>query len=71
MFFLKIFFLLLQLMMTAVTAIHQKVYVERLKKLELNKAEIRKIGFPISQQLIEREFIIAGGTCIWSIKSNK
>ena len=53
----------------AVTAIHQKVYVERLKKLELNKAEIRKIGFPISKQLIEREFIIAGGTVSGALKA--
>ena len=52
-----------------VTAIHQKVYVERLKKLELNKSEIRKIGFPISKQLIEREFIIAGGTVSGALKA--
>lgn len=51
------------------TAIHQKVYVERLKGLNLNKAEIRKIGFPISQQLIDREFIIAGGTLSGSLKA--
>ena len=51
------------------TAIHQKVYVERLKGLKLNKAEIRKIGFPISQQLIDREFIIAGGTLSGSLKA--
>ena len=53
----------------SVTAIHNKVYVERLKGLKLNKAEIRKIGFPISQQLIDREFIIAGGTLTGSLKA--
>jgi acetoin utilization deacetylase AcuC-like enzyme len=53
----------------SVTAIHQKVYVERLKGLKLNNAEIRKIGFPISQQLIDREFIIAGGTLSGSLKA--
>lgn len=53
----------------SVTAIHQKVYVERLKGLKLNKAEIRKIGFPISKQLIDREFIIAGGTLSGSLKA--
>ena len=53
----------------SVMAIHQKVYVERLKGLNLNKAEIRKIGFPISQQLIDREFIIAGGTLSGSLKA--
>ena len=55
----------------SVTAIHNKVYVERLKGLKLNKAEIRKIGFPISQQLIDREFIIAGGTLAGSLKALK
>ena len=55
----------------SVTAIHNKVYVERLKGLKLNKAEIRKIGFPISQQLIDREFIIAGGTLTGSLKALK
>ena len=53
----------------SVMAIHQKVYVERLKGLKLNKAEIRKIGFPISKQLIDREFIIAGGTLSGSLKA--
>ena len=55
----------------SVTAVHNKVYVERLKGLKLNKAEIRKIGFPISQQLIDREFIIAGGTLTGSLKALK
>ena len=53
----------------SVTAIHNKIYVDRLKGLKLNKAEIRKIGFPISQQLIDREFIIAGGTLTGSLKA--
>jgi len=47
---------------SVVKVIHQKDYVNRLKRLELNRSEERKIGFPISQQLVEREFIIAGGT---------
>ena len=55
----------------SVTAIHNEVYVECLKGLKLNKAEIRKIGFPISQQLIDREFIIAGGTLTGSLKALK
>ena len=55
----------------SVTAIHNKVYVERLKGLKLNRAEIRKIGFPVSQQLIDREFIIAGGTLLGSLKALK
>ena len=52
-----------------VIAVHRKVYVERLRGLKLNQAEIRKIGFPISQQLINREFIIAGGTLSGSLKA--
>ena len=55
----------------SIIAIHQKVYVERLKGLKLNKAEIRKIGFPISQQLIDRELIIAGGTLSGFLKALK
>ena len=31
-------------------------------KLQLDRKEVRKIGFPLSQQLINREIIIAGGT---------
>ena len=53
----------------SVIAIHQKIYVERLKKLKLDKAEMRKIGFPISKQLVEREFIIAGGTVSGALKA--
>jgi acetoin utilization deacetylase AcuC-like enzyme len=52
-----------------VKAIHQKDYVNRLKRMELNRSEVRKIGFPISQQLVEREFIIAGGTLEGALKS--
>ena len=55
----------------SVIATHQKVYVQRLKDLKLNKTEIRKIGFPISKQLIDREFIIAGGTLTGSLKALK
>jgi acetoin utilization deacetylase AcuC-like enzyme len=41
---------------------HQEHYLSRLKKLELTKAEIRAIGFPLSNPLIEREICIAGGS---------
>ena len=41
---------------------HESNYLERLKKLELTKAEIRAIGFPLSEALIEREICIAGGS---------
>ena len=52
-----------------VKVIHQKEYVDRLKHLNLDRSEVRKIGFPISQQLVEREFIIAGGTGEGAMKS--
>ena len=54
-----------------VTVVHQKEYVDRLMRMELSRSEIRKIGFPVSQQLVEREFIIAGGTVEGALKSLK
>lgn len=41
---------------------HTPQYWHRLKHLELTPKEIRKIGFPMSQRLIERCINIAGGT---------
>jgi acetoin utilization deacetylase AcuC-like enzyme len=41
---------------------HESNYFERLKKLELTKAEVRAIGFPLSEALIAREICIAGGS---------
>ena len=41
---------------------HEAGYLTRLKNLELSKAEIRAIGFPLSMPLIEREICIAGGS---------
>lgn len=52
-----------------VKVIHQAAYVDRLKSQELKRSEIRKIGFPISQQLVERELIIAGGTLQGALKA--
>lgn len=42
--------------------VHDAEYFNRLKNLELTKKEIRISGFPLSQELIDRELIIAGGT---------
>ena len=42
--------------------VHNSDYVERLCDLSLNKSEIRSIGFPLSDDLVKREFLIAGGT---------
>tara|TARA_B100001175_G_C19507004_1_gene641484 strand:- start:1850 stop:2749 length:900 start_codon:yes stop_codon:yes gene_type:complete len=52
-----------------VKVIHQKEYVDRFKHMKLDLSEVRKIGFPISKQLVEREFIIAGGTIEGALKS--
>lgn len=42
--------------------VHSASYLERLLTLDLTPKEIRKIGFPLSLELIEREIVIAGGT---------
>ena len=46
----------------SIEQVHCPDYLERLTKLQLDRKEVRKIGFPLSQQLIDREIIIAGGT---------
>lgn len=42
--------------------VHTKTYVDDLKNLTLTPKAARKIGFPLSERLVEREFIIADGT---------
>ena len=46
----------------SIEQVHCPDYLQRLTKLQLDRKEVRKIGFPLSQQLINREIIIAGGT---------
>ena len=41
---------------------HTRAYIQRLQNLEMTAAEMRKIGFPQTPELMQREFIIAGGT---------
>ena len=50
-----------------ILTVHQTAYVESLLELSLSPKAIRKIGFPLSKQLIDRELIIADGT----IKASK
>ena len=50
-----------------ILAVHTKEYVEDLKTLSLDKKAIRKIGFPLSKELVKREVFIADGT----IKASK
>ena len=45
-----------------ILAVHDENYFNRLTNLELSKKEIRTSGFPLSQELVEREQIIADGT---------
>lgn len=42
--------------------VHEKSYYEELKRLEIKPSLARKIGFPLSKELVEREQIIADGT---------
>lgn len=43
-------------------SVHDPTYINKLYNLELEKQEIRRIGLPLSEQLIERELRIAQGT---------
>ena len=45
--------------------------MKKLLALDLNKKEARKIGFPLSKELIEREILIAGGTVQGALKALK
>lgn len=48
---------------------HSSAYLEKLKSLSLSKSEERKTGFPLSNQLVERERIIMQGTLDASLKA--
>lgn len=52
-----------------VLAIHQQEYVRDLVELTLDPRAARKIGFPLSKQLVERELRIAQGTILGAQKS--
>jgi acetoin utilization deacetylase AcuC-like enzyme len=42
--------------------VHTEAYYDKLTSLSLTTQEIRRMGFPLSKELIEREVCIAGGT---------
>lgn len=50
---------------------HDKTYWEDLKNLRLDAKMIRKIGFPLSEQLVLRETIITQGTIDCSVYAQK
>lgn len=52
-----------------VLAVHDKTYVSDLMNLTLDPKAARKIGFPLSSALVEREFRIAQGTILGCEKS--
>jgi acetoin utilization deacetylase AcuC-like enzyme len=41
---------------------HEKDYLQQLKSLSLDKAHIRRIGFPLSKELVTRELCLIQGT---------
>lgn len=47
-----------------ILAVHDKEYVESLTNLTLDARAARKIGFPLSAELVERELRIAQGTIL-------
>jgi acetoin utilization deacetylase AcuC-like enzyme len=54
-----------------ILGVHQKEYWESLKSLSTSAKMVRRIGFPLSEQLVRREIIIAQGTidcCRFAIK---
>lgn len=55
--------------LSIIERVHEPEYIKKLRSLTLNKSEARKIGFPLSKELVEREIIIAGGTIQGSMKA--
>ena len=41
---------------------HDRNYIQNLNSLTLTKSEIRKTGFPLTKELVEREYIITEGS---------
>jgi acetoin utilization deacetylase AcuC-like enzyme len=48
---------------------HTADYWQRLKTMQLDYQEIRRIGFPLSEQLLERELRIVEGTIVSSLSA--
>jgi acetoin utilization deacetylase AcuC-like enzyme len=55
--------------LSIIERVHEPEYIKKLRTLTLNKSEARKIGFPLSKELVKREIIIAGGTIQGSMKA--
>lgn len=52
-----------------ILAVHDEEYVKELLNLKLDPRAVRKIGFPLSEELVEREFRITQGTIWGSLKA--
>ena len=52
-----------------VLAAHEQEYVQNLIALQIDPRAARKIGFPLSKELVERELIIAQGTVTGAVKA--
>jgi len=55
-----------------VLRVHSKEYYKRLLQLELDKKEIRKIGFPLRKDLVDRGHYIIDGTlkgCLFALEN--
>lgn len=59
------------LLLEDILEVHSSEYWEDLQNLRLQESHIRKIGFPLSQKLIDREVRIAQGTLEGSIQALK
>lgn len=58
--------------MAHILEVHDVDYVKEILELSLDKKAVRKIGFPLSKELVERELIIADGTmkaCEFALKN--
>jgi acetoin utilization deacetylase AcuC-like enzyme len=61
-----------QLKLEEVLYTHTEEYIHKLEKQELNKQEIRKIGFPMTPNLVKRGKHIANGTyqgALWALNN--
>lgn len=54
---------------TDVLRVHTAAYLQDLLTLSLDKRSARKLGFPLSKQLVDRELLIAQGTIEGCLKS--
>ena len=55
-----------------ILSVHCSNYWDRLKNLQITEKEMKKVGFPLSRELVDRELDITGGTvqlAEWALKN--